>query len=264
MKRDAALAAAEIALDEGRGDLALKALRRLAADDTERALLAIQAHLLENDFGAAEDELARTAARLAPDDPGLLWARSELHLRGWQHAAARKDLERLVAKEPSAAALDRLSLCLELAGDLAGADRALARAAKLDPAGAPVPPRLDDAAFDEVVEAAIAELPDVHRAALDRARVVTEPMPFEDLVDPGDPSETPPDLLGLFVGATLHDLAEDLPAELPPTIYLFQRNLERSCRDADDLREQIRITLFHELGHLLGLDEDEVDAMGLG
>ena len=70
--------------------------------------------------------------------------------------------------------------------------------------------------------------------------------------------------MGLFLGSTLHELAEDVSGELPPTIYLFQRNLERSCRDEVELREQIRITLFHELGHLLGLDEDEVDAMGLG
>ena len=54
---------------------------------------------------------------------------------------------------------------------------------------------------------------------------------------------------------------EDASAELPPTIYLFQRNLERYAADRDHLREEIRTTLFHELGHLLGLDEDEVDGV---
>ena len=50
----------------------------------------------------------------------------------------------------------------------------------------------------------------------------------------------------------------------PNYIYLFQRNLERIARDREDLIEQITITLHHELGHYLGLDEDEVEDMGLG
>ena len=47
-------------------------------------------------------------------------------------------------------------------------------------------------------------------------------------------------------------------------IYLFQRNLERFADDEEHLREEIRTTLFHEIAHLLGWDEDEVEAMGLG
>ena len=73
----------------------------------------------------------------------------------------------------------------------------------------------------------------------------------------------PDDRLGLFVGPTIHDLAEDFPAQLPPSIYLFQRNLERMARDEEHLAEEIRITLFHEIGHLLGLDESGVAELGL-
>ena len=51
---------------------------------------------------------------------------------------------------------------------------------------------------------------------------------------------------------------------MPPSIYLFQRNLERYARDSEHLRLEIRTTLYHEVAHLLGYDEDEVDAMGLG
>ena len=96
---------------------------------------------------------------------------------------------------------------------------------------------------------------------MENTRVVREPVPFRELVDPTHPGETPPDILGLFVGATIHDTPAE--AELPPTIYLFKRNLERMARDEAHLAEEIRITLFHEIGHLLGLDEDEVASMGL-
>lgn len=264
MDRETALDTAGAALDEGLGDRALEALQHLDTDDPERALLALEAHLLRDELKAARRELSRAEAGLPSDHEGLLWSRSEYHLRSWQPDRAAEDLERLGAGGENAALLDRLSLCLELAGDLEGADACLRRAAELDPEGAPLPPRLAEETFDGIVEAAISDLPEVHRDALSRARLITEPVPFAELFDLEDPAETPPDLLGLFLGSTLHELAEDVSGELPPTIYLFQRNLERSCRDEEELREQIRITLFHELGHLLGLDEDEVDAMGLG
>jgi predicted Zn-dependent protease with MMP-like domain len=49
----------------------------------------------------------------------------------------------------------------------------------------------------------------------------------------------------------------------PNTIHLFQRNIERVARDRDDLVEQIRITLYHELGHYLGFEEEDMDDLGL-
>ncbi len=60
-----------------------------------------------------------------------------------------------------------------------------------------------------------------------------------DLVLEGNPLEVPPELLGLFVGAS---------------------QLEQS----DEALEQVRVTLDHELGHFLGFDEEGVEAMGLG
>jgi predicted Zn-dependent protease with MMP-like domain len=64
------------------------------------------------------------------------------------------------------------------------------------------------------------------------------------------------------VGAPLTD-GEPVPGELPPTIFLFQRNLERYAEDEVRLIEEIRTTLYHELGHALGFDEDGVEDMGL-
>jgi predicted Zn-dependent protease with MMP-like domain len=49
----------------------------------------------------------------------------------------------------------------------------------------------------------------------------------------------------------------------PNSIYVFQRNLERIAKDRADLIEQIRITLYHELGHYLGFEEEDMDDLGL-
>jgi predicted Zn-dependent protease with MMP-like domain len=52
-------------------------------------------------------------------------------------------------------------------------------------------------------------------------------------------------------------------SHFPSSIALFQRNLERMARDQDELVEEIRVTLLHEVGHFLGLDEDGLRDLGL-
>jgi predicted Zn-dependent protease with MMP-like domain len=47
-------------------------------------------------------------------------------------------------------------------------------------------------------------------------------------------------------------------------VFLYQRNIERMCRNHDELAREIRITLLHETGHFFGLSEEELDEMGLG
>jgi predicted Zn-dependent protease with MMP-like domain len=52
-------------------------------------------------------------------------------------------------------------------------------------------------------------------------------------------------------------------SHFPSSIALFQRNLERHVRDEAELREEIEVTLLHEVGHFLGLDEDDLRERGL-
>ncbi len=70
-----------------------------------------------------------------------------------------------------------------------------------------------------------------------------------------------PELLGLFAGVPL-DQKSYLSAggELPPQIYLFKRNLERFARP-EELATQVAITLYHELGHYLGMDEEDLEEL---
>lgn len=261
MSRDS-FTAASAALNEGRPEDALECLEGLEGPDSD--LLAGWAYLDLGQLFEAESLLARAVGALPHDDLDLRWLSAEVNLRAWRIALAREGFEALLelAREP--AFLERLSLCLDLDQDWDGAQALLVEAAEIDPTGSPLPARLSEAAFDEVVASAVGELPMTFQEALARCRVVIEPMPFRDLVPVDAPEEVPPDLLGLFTGPDLHELAEEQVAILPPTIYLFQRNLERATSEVQPLREEIRVTLYHELGHLLGLDEEEVDSMGLG
>jgi predicted Zn-dependent protease with MMP-like domain len=50
---------------------------------------------------------------------------------------------------------------------------------------------------------------------------------------------------------------------VPRAILLYRLNLARAVRSRDELSEQIRRTLLHEIGHLEGLDEDDLRRRGL-
>jgi len=223
----------------------------------------VEAWIDAGDWSRASRELDRARERLGEDEPMVLWLEGELALARWDLAGGRRAFERLLADAREAPVLENLALLADLEGDAAAADRLHAEAHALEPDAFPLPPRLDPDAFLEVVRAAAQELPDEFQHALEVVAVVIDPMPSAAVV--GAPaSGHPPDVLGLFVGPPLHEFGRDVGVEMPPTIFLFQRNLERSCHDLDELREEIRTTLYHELGHALGFDEDEVDGMGLG
>ena len=71
------------------------------------------------------------------------------------------------------------------------------------------------------------------------------------------------DLLGLFEGRAWGEPEDEMPGGLP-RVRLFLDNLwEYSGRDRAVFREELRITLLHEIGHYLGLDEAQVEALGL-
>ena len=104
--------------------------------------------------------------------------------------------------------------------------------------------------FDDVVRAALDELPGEIAAGLRNVAVVVEEENAED-----------PDLYGLFEGVPLTEGGPDA-GELPNRIAIYRRPLEADFPDEDELREEIRITVLHELGHYFGLDEDRLAELG--
>ena len=104
--------------------------------------------------------------------------------------------------------------------------------------------------FDDVVRAALDTLPPDIAAGLRNVAVVVEDENPED-----------PDLYGLFEGVPLTEGGPG-PGDLPNRIAIYRRPLEEDFGDVDDLRDEIRITVLHELGHYFGLDEDRLAELG--
>jgi predicted Zn-dependent protease with MMP-like domain len=104
--------------------------------------------------------------------------------------------------------------------------------------------------FDEHVRAALDELPPHIASALENVAVVVEDENPED-----------PDLLGLYHGVPLPERG-DMSGLLPDKISIYRIPLEESFPDPAELREEIRITVLHELAHYFGLDEDRLAELG--
>lgn len=116
--------------------------------------------------------------------------------------------------------------------------------------------RLREVALAEV-EATLAELPKPLRERAEKLPVTFERMPNAELQSDG----IEPDTLGIFTGA---EFAEEGNVPIPPQIILFLENLWDFSESSEDIfRDEVRTTFLHELGHYLGLDEDELSDRGL-
>jgi predicted Zn-dependent protease with MMP-like domain len=97
--------------------------------------------------------------------------------------------------------------------------------------------------FEDHVRAALDSLPPRLAGALENVAVVVEAENREE-----------PDLYGLF----------DAPEHLPARIAIYKRPLEEDFPDPQELEDEIRITVLHELAHYFGIDEDRLDELGYG
>lgn len=122
--------------------------------------------------------------------------------------------------------------------------------------------QLNEQEFDAVVEAAIAELPEQFREALERVMIDVMDLPDRALA-----REVQADrfgLLGLYRGVPLTEQSVEQIVQMPAHIILFKTNIERVSSNREQIIEQIRVTLLHEIGHHFGYDEEELDDLGYG
>ena len=110
--------------------------------------------------------------------------------------------------------------------------------------------------FERIVDEVLDGLPEWVHDRIDNLRVVIEERPTRDQDPSGD------GLLGLYDGVPLLDRGMDYYAAMPDTIYVFrQPHLDLGLSD-DELREEIRRTVLHELGHHLGIDDRRLHEIG--
>ncbi len=100
-------------------------------------------------------------------------------------------------------------------------------------------------------------LPEPLRMRAEKLPVSYERQPNAELQADGIEADT----LGLFAGA---EFAEENDVPLPPQIILFLENIwDVAETNEERFREEVRTTFLHELGHYLGLDEDDLIERGL-
>jgi predicted Zn-dependent protease with MMP-like domain len=114
--------------------------------------------------------------------------------------------------------------------------------------------------FERLVERALDGIPAPFRAALAEVAVVIEDDATEDQLDISG-LEADDALYGLYEGTPRTAYGADLVA-FPNKISLFRLPLEADFPDPDDLADEVRITVIHELAHHLGIDDDRLDELG--
>ncbi|MBI5067080.1 MAG: metallopeptidase family protein [Deltaproteobacteria bacterium] len=257
--REALLAALEQA---ERGARAAFAGPRPDADLAAQLLLV--GAMAANDLGRAPQALAlaEEGLRSRPGDVDLRYERGVALYESCHFEEAERELGAVVQADPADAwALHYLALVAERSGERQRAERLSRRAARLAPAEfARAEPGPRD--FRRMVEAALGQLGPEERKVLRGVAVGVEDLPALEDLTAGDPPLSP-SILGLFRGPPLGEpcTAEDGPQ--CRSIVLYRKNLARLARDRAELKEQIRVTLLHEIGHLRGLDEDALRDEGL-
>ena len=115
--------------------------------------------------------------------------------------------------------------------------------------------------FYKLVERALEGLPPELSRLLDNVAIVVDDWPdYSTPLVADDPEDT---LYGLYEGVPLTERGWGYSGVLPDKITIFRGPLERDF-EPDELEEQVRITVVHEIAHYFGFDEDRLEDLGWG
>jgi predicted Zn-dependent protease with MMP-like domain len=123
-------------------------------------------------------------------------------------------------------------------------------------------PALNHDEIRKEVARVLDRLPRQFRSQLRNVEFVVEERPSPELLREEGLNPRSDTLYGIYQGVPLPDRSSlDLPL-LPDKITIFAEPLLRDFPDPEDLREEIRITVVHEIAHYFGMDDDEVEDLG--
>jgi predicted Zn-dependent protease with MMP-like domain len=131
-----------------------------------------------------------------------------------------------------------------------------ARSAARRDAGAPT-----HVGFERLVEHAIDRIPEPYRAALAEVAIVIDDEPTREQRRENGLADDE-QLYGLYEGVPRTEYGADWAA-MPNRITLFRLVLEEDFADPNELAEEVRLTVMHELAHHLGIDDDRLDELGV-
>lgn len=116
--------------------------------------------------------------------------------------------------------------------------------------------------FEDLIDEALGAIPIPFAAALDEVAIVIDDEPSSDQRRESELPEGET-LYGLYEGVARTEYGADWIV-IPNRITLFRLPLEADFPDPDDLAEEVRITVIHELAHHLGIDDERLDDLGVG
>lgn len=106
------------------------------------------------------------------------------------------------------------------------------------------------------------KLPRRFREQLHNVEFVVEERPSADLLRAEGLDPRRDTLYGIYQGVPLPERSSLDPPLLPDKITIFAEPLLEDFPDPEDLREEIRLTVLHEIAHYFGMDEEEIEDLG--
>ncbi len=120
------------------------------------------------------------------------------------------------------------------------------------PEAAEEPLRMDAEAFEALVVSELDLLPDEMVDGLDNVVFVVEDRPEDGSLD----------LLGLYDGLALTERGHYGMGELPDRIIVYREPHLARCATEEELRDEVHVTLVHEIAHFFGIDDDQLHELG--
>jgi len=114
---------------------------------------------------------------------------------------------------------------------------------------------MDPQRFQQLVEEALESLPHQFSRRMDNVTVIVTDLATPEQLANVD-VHNPHHLLGLYEGVPLTERPQGYAGALPDRISIFRIPIEEISRGDDEIRENVRKTVMHELGHYFGMDEE--------
>jgi len=241
------------------------ALAQAQNDKELTAEFALLSAMAFNDLGQSKEavERADTVLSIHPKSREATYERAVALFELCRFSEAKTAFATMAADtDRGAHAHYHLGLILEREGKQAEADKHFAKAHALSPEDFPAPQLLSPEEFKAEVAKAIAALPEDMKRDLKGVPVTADDLPRDDDLLGGEPPLSPA-ILGLYRGPPLNEACSPEDGAPCRSVALYRRNLARAVKTREELLEQIRVTLLHEVGHLRGEDDFELAARGL-